>query len=161
VTLIAHLSGYSLLFTRCHHGFRLRARVRDAPSSCVPPLWLTLTASHLKYTIPPAVGLTWLYRPFFTKLDVYKVVYLILVGTRILANASRANRPGRCAVDHTMGLVPHSHRNLELPRPCHCWTQAAGYPSRRGLFLRRADIQHIDPLSSPQQAYLSARLPQP
>jgi hypothetical protein len=102
---------------------------------------------HLKYTIPPAVGLTWLYRPFFTKLDVYKVVYLILVG--------------RCAVDHTMGLVPHSHRNLELPRPCHCWTQAAGYPSRRGLFLRRADIQHIDPLSSPQQAHLPARLPQP
>ncbi|CAG5177858.1 uncharacterized protein ALTATR162_LOCUS8413 [Alternaria atra] len=34
---------------------------------------------HLKYTIPPAVGLTWLYRPFFTKLDLYKVVYLILV----------------------------------------------------------------------------------
>ncbi|KAI4713385.1 hypothetical protein J4E89_002365 [Alternaria sp. Ai002NY15] len=34
---------------------------------------------HLKYTIPPAVLLTWLYRPFFTKLDVYKVVYLIVV----------------------------------------------------------------------------------
>ncbi|RAR05542.1 terpenoid synthase [Stemphylium lycopersici] len=34
---------------------------------------------HLKYTIPPAVLLTWLYRPFFTKLDAYKVIYLVLV----------------------------------------------------------------------------------
>ncbi|KAL7779160.1 hypothetical protein CFE70_008663 [Pyrenophora teres f. teres 0-1] len=34
---------------------------------------------HLKYTIPPAVLLTWLYRPFFTKLDVYKVGYLVFV----------------------------------------------------------------------------------
>ncbi|EMD90081.1 hypothetical protein COCC4DRAFT_184940 [Bipolaris maydis ATCC 48331] len=34
---------------------------------------------HLKYTIPPAVLLTWLYRPFFTKLDAYKVFYLIFV----------------------------------------------------------------------------------
>lgn len=43
--------------------------------------WLTVTASHLKYTIPPAVLLTWLYRPFFTKLDAYKVFYLIFVCT--------------------------------------------------------------------------------
>ncbi|EUC33155.1 hypothetical protein COCCADRAFT_96894 [Bipolaris zeicola 26-R-13] len=34
---------------------------------------------HLKYTIPPAVLLTWLYRPFFTKLDAYKVLFLIFV----------------------------------------------------------------------------------
>ncbi|KAF1838502.1 Lycopene beta-cyclase [Decorospora gaudefroyi] len=34
---------------------------------------------HLKYTIPPAVLLTWLYRPFFYSLDAYKVVYLISV----------------------------------------------------------------------------------
>lgn len=40
-----------------------------------------MTASHLKYTIPPAILLTWLYRPFFTKLDVYKVGYLIFVCT--------------------------------------------------------------------------------
>ena len=40
-----------------------------------------MMASHLKYTIPPAVLLTWLYRPFFTKLDVYKVGYLVFVCT--------------------------------------------------------------------------------
>lgn len=43
------------------------------------PPWLTATARHLKYTIPPAVLLTWLYRPFYTKLDAYKVVFLVLV----------------------------------------------------------------------------------
>lgn len=120
-----------------------------------------MTASHLKYTIPPALGLTWLYRPFFTKLDVYKVVYLISVGTRILVNPPRANRPGCCSVDYTMGFVPYSHRHLELPRSCHYWTQAAGHSFGGGVLLRRADIQHIDPVSSPQQAHLSARLPQP
>ena len=161
MTPIAHLSGHSLLFTRCHHGLRLRARVRDAPSSYVAPTWLTVTASHLKYTIPPAVGLTWLYRPFFTKLDVYKVVYLILVGTRILANPPRANRPGCCFVDYTMGLVPYSHRHMVLPRSCHYWTQTAGHTFGGGLLLRCADIQHIGSVSSPQQAHLSARLPQP
>lgn len=68
-----------------------------------------MAASHLKYTIPPAVLLTWLYRPFCTKLDVYKVVYLIVVGTRILVNMPRANTPGGCCVDDTMGFVPYSH----------------------------------------------------
>ncbi|KAH7381646.1 Lycopene beta-cyclase [Pyrenochaeta sp. MPI-SDFR-AT-0127] len=34
---------------------------------------------HLKYTIPPAVLLTLLYRPLFTKLDVYKVVFLVTI----------------------------------------------------------------------------------
>jgi len=38
-----------------------------------------VTASHLKYTIPPAILLTWLYRPFVTKLDVYKVGFLVFV----------------------------------------------------------------------------------
>lgn len=34
---------------------------------------------HLKYTIPPAVILTLLYRPFFTRLDFYKLAFLITV----------------------------------------------------------------------------------
>ena len=48
-----------------------------------------MTARHLKYTIPPAAVLTWLYRPFFTKLDVYKVVYLISVREPAAAEALR------------------------------------------------------------------------
>ncbi|KAH9868221.1 hypothetical protein J1614_007293 [Plenodomus biglobosus] len=34
---------------------------------------------HLKYTIPPAVLLTLLYRPLFTKIDVYKVAFLVTI----------------------------------------------------------------------------------
>ncbi|KAJ4293258.1 hypothetical protein N0V90_008540 [Kalmusia sp. IMI 367209] len=34
---------------------------------------------HVKYTIPPAILLTLLYRPLFTKLDVYKVSFLISI----------------------------------------------------------------------------------
>lgn len=35
--------------------------------------------SHLKYTIPPAVILSILYRPFFSKLDLYRLAFLITV----------------------------------------------------------------------------------
>ncbi|KAF2103971.1 terpenoid synthase [Rhizodiscina lignyota] len=34
---------------------------------------------HLKYTIPPAIILSTLYRPLCTKLDVYKIVFLITI----------------------------------------------------------------------------------
>jgi 15-cis-phytoene synthase/lycopene beta-cyclase len=34
---------------------------------------------HLKYTIPPALALTLLYRPFFNRIDVYKIVFLIII----------------------------------------------------------------------------------
>ncbi|KAI8937595.1 hypothetical protein NX059_005309 [Plenodomus lindquistii] len=34
---------------------------------------------HLKYTIPPAVLLTLLYRPLFTKIDIYKVAFLVTI----------------------------------------------------------------------------------
>ncbi|KAF2090431.1 hypothetical protein K490DRAFT_35804 [Saccharata proteae CBS 121410] len=34
---------------------------------------------HLKYTIPPAVALTFLYRPLLTTLDVYKICFLVAI----------------------------------------------------------------------------------
>ncbi|PMD25666.1 hypothetical protein NA56DRAFT_564733 [Hyaloscypha hepaticicola] len=34
---------------------------------------------HLKYTIPPTVTLTFLYRPFLTRTDLYKVAFLITI----------------------------------------------------------------------------------
>ncbi|MCJ1285905.1 hypothetical protein MMC26_005247 [Xylographa opegraphella] len=34
---------------------------------------------HLFYTIPPAIALTLLYRPFLTRLDVYKILFLIII----------------------------------------------------------------------------------
>ena len=38
--------------------------------------------SHLYHTIPPAVALSFLYRPFLTALDVYKILFLISVGSK-------------------------------------------------------------------------------
>ncbi|THW55265.1 Lycopene beta-cyclase, partial [Aureobasidium pullulans] len=34
---------------------------------------------HVKYTIPPAIALTLLYRPLLTRLDVYKILFLITI----------------------------------------------------------------------------------
>lgn len=34
---------------------------------------------HVKYTIPPAIALTLLYRPLLTRLDVYKILFLVTV----------------------------------------------------------------------------------
>src|SRR5277367_896420 len=34
---------------------------------------------HLKYTIPPAIALTFIYRPLCTRHDIYKVFFLISV----------------------------------------------------------------------------------
>ena len=38
------------------------------------------SGSHLYYTVPPALLLTLLYRPLFTRLDAYKISFLITVG---------------------------------------------------------------------------------
>ncbi|KAA8576105.1 hypothetical protein EYC84_006267 [Monilinia fructicola] len=34
---------------------------------------------HLKYTIPPAIGLTFIYRPFLQRIDIYKILFLIAI----------------------------------------------------------------------------------
>jgi hypothetical protein len=36
-------------------------------------------ARHVKYTIPPAIILSLLYRPLCTRLDLYKIAFLITV----------------------------------------------------------------------------------
>lgn len=36
-------------------------------------------SSHLKYTIPPAIALTFIYRPFLQRIDVYKILFLIAI----------------------------------------------------------------------------------
>ena len=52
---------------------------------------LTRPPSHLQYTIPPALILTLLYRPLSTAIDVYKVLFLILVSRNSFA------RPSTCS----------------------------------------------------------------
>ena len=53
--------------------------VTDLPPPPISAAATNQSCSHAKYTIPPAVLLTLLYRPLFTKLDVFKVVFLITV----------------------------------------------------------------------------------
>lgn len=37
------------------------------------------SSRHLKYTIPPAIALTFFYRPFLNRLDTYKLLFLISI----------------------------------------------------------------------------------
>lgn len=64
------------------------SRTGNHPATSIHPLKFQLGRKvladwrgcrHLKYTIPPAVLLTILYRPLFTKLDAYKIGFLITV----------------------------------------------------------------------------------
>lgn len=50
-----------------------------------------LGCSHLLYTIPPALALTWCYRPLCTALDVYKILFLISVSL-----GKHAERKNQC-----------------------------------------------------------------
>lgn len=47
-----------------------------------PAILLNFSPSHLRYTIPPAIVLTYCYRPLCTALDVYKILFLIAVSFR-------------------------------------------------------------------------------
>lgn len=38
-----------------------------------------MNCRHLKYTIPPAIGLTLVYWPLFTRLDLFKILFLLVV----------------------------------------------------------------------------------
>lgn len=92
------------------------------------PLTELITASrHIKYTIPPAILLTLLYRPLYTRLDAYKVFFLITVRQKIILLESILTVVDRCSLHHTMGLVPDSHPHMELSAPCYHWSEAVRY----------------------------------
>ena len=40
---------------------------------------MLIVRRHLRYTIPPAIALTFLYRPFLNRTDLYKVAFLITI----------------------------------------------------------------------------------
>ena len=68
------------------------------------------TRSHLQYTIPPAVALTFCYYPLSTSLGVYKILFLIAVSLRHtwgLYALTLALSPDRCHLHHSVGLVSH------------------------------------------------------
>jgi len=73
---------------------------------------------HLKYTIPPAIVLSALYRPLATRLDVYKVAFLITVCLKPIRYYVKLTILGCRCFDHSVGLIPDSHWHMELPQPC-------------------------------------------
>jgi 15-cis-phytoene synthase/lycopene beta-cyclase len=42
-------------------------------------MYLLNISRHLKYTIPPAIALTFCYRPLFARIDLYKIAFLITI----------------------------------------------------------------------------------
>jgi hypothetical protein len=66
---------------------------------------------------------------------------------------------GCCYLDRPLGLVPHSHRHLELPQPCHRRPHAVRHSPRRGLLLRDTDVHNNAALSDLELAYRPAHLP--
>ena len=64
-----------------------------------------MVISHLKYNVPPAIALTWLYLPVFTKLDLYKILFLIAVGTLGRSGERQLSMTDCGGIDHAMGLL--------------------------------------------------------
>jgi hypothetical protein len=66
------------------------------------------------------VLLTLLYRPLFTKLDAFKVGFLVTVrpNTTVLA-FSQLTMAGRYRCHDSMGFLSDPHAHLELSQPCH------------------------------------------
>ena len=105
--------------------------------------------SHLKYNVPPAIALTWLYLPLFTKLNLYKILFLIIVGTLRLFGEPQLNVTDCGGFDHTMGLLFDPQAYMVLPSRCDPRAQLVRHTCRRALLLRDPDIQHIFTLSYP------------
>lgn len=73
--------------------------------------------SHLYYNIPPAALLTACYYPFYTKIDVYKILFLVIVCLLVYQNVGARvyQFPDRCCIYHPVGFIPHSPSNMDLP----------------------------------------------
>lgn len=57
------------------------ALVYDTQVSSTTSTWTDTLCSHLHYNLPPALLLTIAYYPLCTKIDIYKIIFLILVSS--------------------------------------------------------------------------------
>ncbi|KAL8988872.1 MAG: hypothetical protein Q9177_002121 [Variospora cf. flavescens] len=55
------------------------ALVYDTQASSTTSTWTDTPCSHLHYNLPPALLLTIAYYPLCTKIDIYKIIFLILI----------------------------------------------------------------------------------
>lgn len=59
-------------------------------------------SSHLVFTIPPAIVLTLILRPLVTRLDLYKICFLLTVSDLLLKAGRQATDAGQVAVLYTI-----------------------------------------------------------
>lgn len=126
----------------CFHLFSLSSPSTN-PANFPPPE----INSHLRYTIPPAIALTYGYRPLCTVLDVYKLLFLMAVCFSIelihipdCHAHSFSRRVDRSRLYHAMGLVSYPHPNLDLSIHCHHWPHTLSHSSRGNLLLCHSNI---------------------
>ena len=97
-----------------------------------------MSLSHLYYTVPPAVILSVLYRPLLTRLDVYKIIALIIV-SRPVAHVDQDIWTDMildcCVVYNTLGLLLNTESHLDISSQCHYWTNPPKDTSRRSFLL--------------------------
>lgn len=119
------------------------------------------SSSHLLYTIPPAVVLSACYYPLCTSIDVYKVLFLIAVSQLDhLGELQYTKKESDCPhSDYSMGFIPHSSQNMDIPRGRHCRANFVQDSRGRGILLHYPDLQYLSSVSHPQQAYPSLHLP--
>ena len=60
---------------------------------------------------------------------------------------------------HTVGLLSHSHSNMDVSAERNCWAHSIQDTGRRSFLLRHTDLYHVSPLFTPQQAYFPPCLP--
>lgn len=104
--------------------------------------------SHLYYNIPPALLLTVCYYPLCTKIDIYKILFLIVVcfDLAIVFSSLGLHFSGRCRIDYAMGFLSHPPSNMDISSQCNHWTDSVQDTRRRDLLLLHPDLQHINPL---------------
>lgn len=102
--------------------------------------WLT---RHLKYTIPPSLALTILYRPLLTRLDVCKVILLITVSCLLCRFTTWLNILDSRCLYYTLGFLPDQDQHMDLSKPRNPWSGPVSYPCRRAFFLCRSNLRDV------------------
>ena len=108
--------------------------------------------SHLYYNVPPAVLLTACYSPLCTKIDVYKVLFLVVVCLLLSSDPNSTNSPRLRSLlcplrlgipTSSAGEYGHTRQTPLLVRPCSIYL-----PKRSFSSSSRHTIHHSS-ISSP------------
>ena len=108
-------------------------------------LLIRLQSSHLAFTIPPAIILTVILRPLLTRLDLYKIWFLITVSICFCLSAHSLilYNLGCCDIYHSLGRIFDIRQSMDLSAKCHSWSNAVAHSRRGAVLLRYSNVHHI------------------